>query len=126
MKCKKCGFEFEEGIFCPECGTKNIQTFENEERQQYERIDDKDIEIDKVSYFREVEKEEKEHGERKVPWYLNGFFIIAVFVFTSFLFCEPAIILWIVRMVKCREKRKVTLITTLAIILLFFVLLMFL
>lgn len=22
MKCKVCGFEFEEGIFCPECGTK--------------------------------------------------------------------------------------------------------
>ena len=22
MKCKACGFEFEEGIFCPECGTK--------------------------------------------------------------------------------------------------------
>ena len=23
MKCSKCGFEFAEGIFCPECGTKN-------------------------------------------------------------------------------------------------------
>ena len=23
MKCTKCGFEFDEGIFCPECGTKN-------------------------------------------------------------------------------------------------------
>lgn len=23
MKCSKCGFEFTEGIFCPECGTKN-------------------------------------------------------------------------------------------------------
>ena len=22
MKCKKCGFEFTEGLFCPECGTK--------------------------------------------------------------------------------------------------------
>ena len=22
MKCKNCGFEFDEGIFCPECGTK--------------------------------------------------------------------------------------------------------
>lgn len=25
MKCTKCGFEFEEGIFCPECGTKNVE-----------------------------------------------------------------------------------------------------
>ena len=23
MKCKNCGTEFNEGIFCPECGTKN-------------------------------------------------------------------------------------------------------
>ena len=23
MKCKNCGFEFAEGVFCPECGTRN-------------------------------------------------------------------------------------------------------
>lgn len=23
MKCKNCGHEFENGIFCPECGTKH-------------------------------------------------------------------------------------------------------
>lgn len=26
MICKKCGIEFAEGIFCPECGTKNEET----------------------------------------------------------------------------------------------------
>ena len=26
MKCKNCGTEFEEGVFCPECGTSQIFT----------------------------------------------------------------------------------------------------
>lgn len=45
MKCKKCGTEFSEGIFCPMCGTKNedviidqekVAEIEKKERQQAE------------------------------------------------------------------------------------------
>lgn len=32
MKCKKCGTEFEEGIFCPECGERYI----SEEKREVE------------------------------------------------------------------------------------------
>ena len=39
MKCNNCGFEFDEGIFCPECGTK----FENEQvAEQKEEIPKED------------------------------------------------------------------------------------
>ena len=47
MKCKKCGTEFSEGIFCPMCGTKNeeviidkerVAEIEKKERQQAEEI----------------------------------------------------------------------------------------
>lgn len=31
MKCLKCGCEFEEGIFCPECGTQNLMSNVNQE-----------------------------------------------------------------------------------------------
>ena len=36
MKCKNCGFEFDEGIFCPECGTKfdNNANIQHEEEQK--------------------------------------------------------------------------------------------
>ena len=33
MKCKKCGYDFE-GVFCPECGTKNTT---QEEKNNSER-----------------------------------------------------------------------------------------
>lgn len=39
MKCIKCGFEFDEGLFCPECGTKydEILAREIEEKEKAER-----------------------------------------------------------------------------------------
>ncbi len=44
MKCKKCGFEFTEGIFCPECGTKNNPN-EEIEKITVEAVDDEEEEI---------------------------------------------------------------------------------
>ena len=47
MKCKRCGAEFDEGIFCPECGTKydeeeakhiEAEQLESEERKQEEKL----------------------------------------------------------------------------------------
>ena len=43
MKCSNCGYEFDEGIFCPECGTKNDVSVE--ERQKAQNILD---ELDSV------------------------------------------------------------------------------
>lgn len=60
MKCKKCGNEFDEGIFCPECGTKNEdkpqmseEDIKELERQQQERIE------------REHQEKERQEQERR-------------------------------------------------------------
>jgi rRNA maturation endonuclease Nob1 len=29
MKCTNCGYEFEKGNFCPECGTKKVEVCQN-------------------------------------------------------------------------------------------------
>lgn len=48
----------------------------------------------------------------KIPWYLNGFFIIAVFFASYAFFFIPAIILWGIRMAKYKGKRKITVVVT--------------
>ena len=57
MKCKNCGFEFDEGIFCPECGTKydveeakrqadELKAKEKLHRQ--EKIKERELEVEKA------------------------------------------------------------------------------
>lgn len=53
MKCKKCGTEFDEGIFCPECGMKN------EEKSQLSESNIKEKEL------QEQERREKEQLEKE-------------------------------------------------------------
>ncbi len=40
MKCIKCGFEFDEGIFCPECGTKCAEEPELTEEEKQRMADE--------------------------------------------------------------------------------------
>lgn len=47
MKCTKCGYEFEEGLFCPECGTK------------YDKDEAKRIEIEEEEAAKKRSAEEK-------------------------------------------------------------------
>lgn len=68
MKCKRCGMEFSEGIFCPECGMKSeervheLERQEQREREEQERI----IQEEQERKRREqIEKEEKEKQEKK-------------------------------------------------------------
>ena len=37
MKCKNCGAEFNEGVFCPECGTKVEIELDKEESKRQEQ-----------------------------------------------------------------------------------------
>jgi uncharacterized Zn finger protein (UPF0148 family) len=61
MKCRKCGTEFFEGLFCPECGTKWISendNMENEQAQikaedilkQYEAVDEEKKQIKEIGW----------------------------------------------------------------------------
>ncbi len=65
MKCSKCGFEFTEGIFCPECGTKNDLNEFTEEIIADDSVDEEEIvDIDKamedVLFYYEQSKQKKE------------------------------------------------------------------
>ena len=81
MKCKNCGFEFDEGIFCPECGTKydveeaRRQADElkaQEELHRQEEIKERELEVEKakaeqerlanerIQYELELEKQKAE------------------------------------------------------------------
>lgn len=58
MKCFKCGYEFDEGMFCPECGTK----FDAEEAK---RIEDERITLEKIKKEEERKQKELQRQERK-------------------------------------------------------------
>lgn len=82
MKCNNCGADFSEGIFCPECGTKNLeaeQIFQKEqerqeeiaeqerlieEKRKAERIAEEKAEIEKRE--QEREKQEQLRKEREI------------------------------------------------------------
>lgn len=55
MKCSKCGFEYDEGLFCPECGTQNIDTNGNIPEQENELVKNR-LEQERIAKER-VEKE---------------------------------------------------------------------
>lgn len=71
MKCSNCGTQFEEGVFCPECGTKNekiVQLTEKEirekERQEIERKETERREKERLEQ-EQREKEKRLESERK-------------------------------------------------------------
>lgn len=99
MKCQKCGFEFEEGIFCPECGTKN------EEIIKAEVLKEQEAKTDKVNV-------EPEANKKRIPWYLSFPFIILIALITMALYSIPGIVLVAIRWKKygADKKLKVTLV----------------
>jgi thiol:disulfide interchange protein len=72
MKCTKCGYEFKEGLFCPECGTKydeaeakriEVEKQEIEKKRKVEEKEKRDLEIEKTKVEQErlaVEKAARE------------------------------------------------------------------
>ena len=65
MKCSKCGFEFTEGVFCPECGTKNdLSEFEEkviaDDCEEKEKIADINKALDDILFYYEQSREKKE------------------------------------------------------------------
>lgn len=66
MKCIKCGFTFDEGLFCPECGTKYDAEEEKkrieEMKRQYER---EEQEKQRIYQKEEQERELKRQEERE-------------------------------------------------------------
>lgn len=67
MKCPNCGFEFDEGVFCPECGTKCVEepalTYEEKKQMEEEEKQKRELELAKAKADQErfaKEKAEKE------------------------------------------------------------------
>lgn len=60
MKCKKCGTEFNEGIFCPECGEKyNELVKENIKNQEFIENKQNDNEVINSDSGKKVEKDKE-------------------------------------------------------------------
>jgi len=65
MKCKNCGAEFNEGIFCPECGTKVEVELSTEEKEQFEKSSaEREILLAKQKAEQERIAKEREEAER--------------------------------------------------------------
>lgn len=76
MKCKQCGFEFSEGIFCPECGTKNDLNEVNEDivlknHEGEEGIGNIDKTIEEVVFYYEQSRQKREAEENSDQFYYN-------------------------------------------------------
>lgn len=74
MKCKKCGTEFEEGIFCPECGTKNVLDEVASELvwndgEEEEEITDIDKALENVLFYYEQSSQKKEAEQNDHLYY---------------------------------------------------------
>lgn len=67
MKCINCGTEFKEGIFCPECGTRNenIPSLSEVELQEKECAEKEQREAEKKERERIEREREKERLERE-------------------------------------------------------------
>lgn len=57
MKCKNCGYEFDEGIFCPECGTKYDEESEKEVKENIELVEQIEKDKQEEKEVRELELE---------------------------------------------------------------------
>ena len=122
MKCTKCGAEFDEGFFCPECGTKiEMEDFSDdlkpeevkqEKKEQVEVASATDnlnsgnqgkimhIESENENSQKTDESEIKVAYKEKFPWYLSIWFIVIICILTLGWFCVPGIILGIIRIYK--------------------------
>ena len=110
MKCRNCGTEFDEGIFCPECGTKVVESDNESENisQVIEESDEEEMPVKTVSPQdgRANEVIEKEDTDR-TPWYLSIWFIVLIFVITFPIMSGiPGIVLLILRIVKGKKNKK--------------------
>lgn len=110
MKCKKCNAEFEEGMFCPECGTKLDEATINKS--------DENVAKNMMNNDRQVENEEV---ISEIPWYLTLPIIILVYFITYFLKGIPGILLALIRLIKYKQNRRNVCIVVICLLLLFVV-----
>ncbi len=84
MKCPKCGKDVQENIrFCPNCGA-NLS----------------------LGGVNNASVPTVGGNNDKIPFYLQMWFIIIIFFVSMFIWCIPAIVLFIIRIIKFPTKRK--------------------
>lgn len=99
MKCTNCGFEFDEGLFCPECGTKIEETKGNVAFSETVINEGKK----ETKSIQNSEKKEDIISKKKKPIFLSIIAILIVFWFTAGI---GSLIMTIARLVKYPEKKK--------------------
>lgn len=77
MKCSACGFEFTEGVFCPECGTKNdsnefVEDIIVDDGGDEEEIVDIDKAIGDVLFYYEQSRKKKEATSNDCLYYTRA------------------------------------------------------
>lgn len=104
MKCTKCGAEFDEGMFCPECGQKYEELdVQNSDDIILQEISVVDRNIDLMENEGEKHREENIFPVKKKPIILS----IPVIFLVGFFTCGiGALIMAIVRLKKYPERKK--------------------
>ena len=113
MVCQKCGKEFKEGIFCPECGTKAIEVdpAPNETGRSADSTanESKNIKPDTESSFNFKRKGMiREKDPDVIPWYLKMWFISLALWAGSLICLGPIIaaVLFMLRLKRYPEYKK--------------------
>ena len=100
MKCKNCGTEFEEGVFCPECGTKYGNNIQDEKEVKKEETINHELKDDFVEEVNELGKTS--------PFYKKWWFWLIVLVLGGFLITKwwfwLIVIILVVDMIKSKKS----------------------
>lgn len=109
MKCKNCGFDFDEGIFCPECGTKHeMDNAGNAKKTEKVNKENSTEQEENVSVTEAILDGVKSYRNLRLKLIFLGAYVVAFFAFIEqrVLTCIAFIIVGILLMPPLLKKIK--------------------